>query len=168
MNINGYELTGHSETFFTPYQSNGATVYVYKSARLNSKLESFSINHLIGNIHGDRKISDESILLQFIDSVDRLYYFRDKYDKYHRNIYVAAHCTYFKQAVRKCVNGYYGRASVCYRTFDKHKYHTFEQMLNFLLEVYNTVYPYNTLDSYTVFENPSVAYYINKWYKREV
>lgn len=168
MNINGYELTGHSETFLTPYQSNGATVYVYKSARLNSKSDSFSIMHLIGNVHGDRKISDESILTQYISTVEKMYYILDKYDKYHRSIYVAAHCTYFKQVIRKCVNGYYGRTNDCYRTFDKHKCYSFEQMLNFLLDVFNTVYPYNTLDSYTVFENSSVVYYINKWYRREV
>ena len=41
-----------------------------------------------------------------------------------------------------------------------------EQTINFVYDIYNLIYPYNTLSLDTIYNDPSIKYFIKEYYKK--
>lgn len=152
-----------SELYNMPYVVNAFSMYLFKSDRKNSKIiNSLSVNHLI-NKQDDRKVSDTSILKQLVNQFSSVVYscLKDHYIRY--NCYMdIGRATQYLNADNQL-----------YKTLDIRQYHfnrkciTIEQFLNDLYDLFMLIYPYSELSIKTVFNDTSIRYFINQWYKQD-
>lgn len=153
-----------SDTYSTYFQSNAATIYLYKSNRKNAKIvKSISINHLITQKQ-DRKIPDGRIIEQFVDTLSYIVDYSEK-----RHLEITVYSDVFKKVVYKNANGdnYHTTKDLQYN-FYRVKFASIEQCINFLFTIYSLIYPYNTIDLNTgIYQNTSIKYFINKFYQNK-
>ena len=154
------ENTMYNKAFF----NNAASVLLYKSNRKNAKCSDIiSINHLI-NHKKDRKISDERIIQQFCGTLEKVVYTALSYSK-HLEITVfldiGKNSSYINTNSEVYKTTEYNRAN-----FHRITFSSIEEAINFLYMVYCLIYPYNEINlSNTIYNNASVKYYINLYYK---
>lgn len=155
-------MNNYSDTFNTFYQSNAASIYCFKSSRKNSKCSNtISINHLI-NHAPDRKVSDERIIQQITRTIESIVYYARQY----KHIELSAYIDSFKQIEYTNANNeiYHGVEDQRY-CFQRVRFSSIEECINFVFSVYCLIYPYNKIDRNTLHNNASIRYYINAYYK---
>ncbi|NCC88668.1 MAG: hypothetical protein EOM05_12555 [Clostridia bacterium] len=144
------------------FANNAATIIVYKSSRKNARAETISINHLIDVNSESRKIDDGRILSQLIGTIEKLTSIIKNYDNH---IEMKARLDIGKNAsYRTVVCDPYETTEYISIVLQKAQLHSIEQAISYIYDVYCLVYPYNTLSSKTIFDNPSIRYYIKQHY----
>lgn len=160
-------INEYSKMYNKVYCNNAFSLFLFKSSRKNSICsDAINVNHLI-NHEIDRKISDERILSQFIGTLEKVVYYSLKYA---RHIEVSLYMDNGKNASYINANNalYHGTEyNTC--SWKRVQFSSIEQFIDFLYSVYCMVYSYNELSLLnTVYNNPSVKYFINQYYKMEV
>lgn len=143
------------------YALNSASVFCFKSSRKNSKCSDvINIIHLITK---DDKISDENIIYQFINTLEKIVYYSLQNNKY---LELSAYVNVNKNAsfINANNNIYHDVENYCYN-FQRIKFSSIESCINFMFSIYNLIYPYNEISTKTLYTNSSIKYLINKYYK---
>ncbi len=155
-----------SDRYDTYYSLNAGSLLMYKSSRKNSKCSDFiSVNHLI-NHNEDRKIDDEKILSQFIGTIESIVYQSKKYNKH---LEIKIFCHVFKQCnYINANNDLYCTVDDINRDKERQVYNSIEQVINAVFDLYAAIYPYNKIQRASVFNNPSIKYFINEYYNKGV
>ena len=155
-----------TDRYKSPYSLNAASILLYKSSRKNAKCTDFiNINHLI-NHEKDRRINDERILQQLVGTVETIVYDSLTFDKH-----LEFKCfMYTFKAV-----SYLNANNEIFHTVEdinadraRNIYNSIEQVINEVVNIYALIYPYNEISRKTVFDDPSIKYFINQYYKMEV
>ena len=154
----------YSETYKTYYQNNAASILLYKSSRRNSKTSDFiNINHLISH-EPNKKISDDRIVNQFLGTLESIVYYSKNVGGH---LEISVYCHTFKQAVYKNANNdFYYHTEDINNDINRRNFSSIEQIINTLFDIYALIYPYNKISREELFNNPSVRYFINLYYKR--
>lgn len=140
---------------------NGITIFAYKSSRKNAKSSKpIRINELIGK---EEKISDEAILDQMIGTIEKITrYSIDNTE--HRHLELSASCSIEKKSNYKRyvgdIEGYDTTEKIIYY-FNRNRIYSINNTINFIYFLYCMVYPYNKLHKSTLYDNPSIRYYMN-------
>ena len=146
----------------TAYQNNTGFILCYKSSRKNSKTSDLiNIGHLINN-DPDHKISDDRIIEQIINTMDKIIY----YAKQFNHIELSCYLYIFQQVEYKNAN------KEIYHDAEKHRYafqrvpfYSIESCINYVFNLYSLIYPYNRISYKTLHNNASIKYMINQYYK---
>lgn len=155
----------NNELYNKAFTINAASVLCYKSSRKNSICSDIiSINHLI-NHSDDRRISDESIIRQFTNTLESVVYNSLRFG---RHLELTVYLDTGKNS------GYINANKELYNTWEdiqfswyRVKFSSIEQCINFLYSIYCLIYPYNEINlGNTIYNDPSVKYYINMYYKK--
>lgn len=151
-----------------PYMDNIATIYMYKSNRKNAKIiHSFNICHLIAEVKGNRKINDDSILNQFVNTIDEIIH----YSKQYSNKHLELSCTvaYGKKiSYINANNEKYNDVDTRYYNFSRKEFSSLENCINFIYDIYTLIYPYNTLSLENhIYNNHSIKYMIKEYYSNK-
>ena len=154
----------YSKKYKTYYQNNAASILLYKSSRRNSRTSDIIIiNHLISH-EPNKKISDDRIINQFLETLERIIYYSKSIGGH---LEMSVYCHTFKQAVYKNVdNDFYYDIEVINNNINRRKFSSVEQIIDTLFDIYALIYPYNKISRKELFNNPSVRYFINLYYKR--
>lgn len=147
----------------TSYQNNAMSIFVYKSSRKNAQCELFSVNHLITQ-NNDRKLCDNSILNQFIGTIEKIVYLSK--NNYNGHLELSVNMDLGKNSnYINANNDIYNCNEYLRLRFDRKQFSSIEECINFVYMLYGLIYPYNTLNlSNTVYNNPSIKYFINMFY----
>ncbi len=146
---------------------NAASIYMFKSGRKNSICsDTISINHLINHTE-NRRVDDERIIQQFIDTLESIVFTSLDFKKH---LELSVYMDYGKNS------SYINANKELYNTWEdirfswqRVQFSSIEQCINFLYSIYCLIYPYNEINlSNTIYNDPSVKYYINMYYKKEV
>ena len=159
-------MNNTTDRYKSPYSLNTASILLYKSSRKNAKCTDFiKINHLISH-EKDRRVNDERILQQLAGTVEAIVYNSLAFNK-HLEFKCFMHA--FKAVSYKNAN------NEIYHTVEdinvdraRNKYSSIEQVINEVFNIYALIYPYNEISRKTVFDDPSIKYFINQYYKMEV
>ena len=155
------------ELYNKAFTINAASIYCFKSSRKNSICsDTISINHLINHTE-DRKITDERIRQQFTGTLESIVY---NALKFNNHLELSVYMDYGKNS------SYINANKENYNTWEdirfswqRVKFSSIEQCINFLYSVYCLIYPYNEINlQNTIYNDPSVKYYINMYYRKEV
>jgi len=156
-------MKNYSDMYNKAYALNAASIFCYKSSRKNSKCSDIiSVNHLINHVE-DRKISDDRIIQQIADTVAKIVYYSMQYKKH---LEVTAYVDTFKNYTCENANNdlYHGIEDQRY-CFQRVTFSSIEQCINFIFSVYALIYPYNEIKISRLHDDPSIRYYINKFYR---
>lgn len=144
--------------------NNNASILMYKSSRKNSKAsDSISINYLINK---SGIISDGRVLQQFINTIDEVCHY-SKLNKKHLELNCSAMIEKNLQFLNANNEQHQTKERIFYN-FTRQKFYSFEKCINFIYSIYLMIYPCNKLHLKDIYNNPSVKYIINKYYKSEV
>lgn len=151
-----------SSTYRTYYQSNAATIYLYKSSRKNAKSnDGISINHLI-NKSIDRKVDDDRILNQFLGVIEKIVYDSIKFNKH---LEITFYADIFKQTQYINANNDLYKGVEDTQVYEvRHKLSSIEHCINRVYDLFGLIYPYNHLNRQEIFNNASIKYMINLYY----
>lgn len=136
---------------------NGMTLFVYKSSRSNSKSDMLNVFHLISE---NKRIHDDRIISQFVGTLESVVYHSMKYNKH---LEITAYVTQAKkEAFINSNDDLYCTTKDIHYNFQRVKFSSIEQCINFLFSLYCLIYPYNEISlSNEIYSNPSVKYLIN-------
>lgn len=156
-------MNSTTDRYKYPYSLNSASILLYKSSRKNAKCTDFiNINHLI-SYERDFRVNDERILQQLAGTVETIVYNSLAFNKH---LEFKCFMRTFKAA------SYLNANNEIYHTVEyinvvgaRNKYYTIEQFINEVFDIYALIYPYNELSRKTVFNNPSIKYFINMYYQ---
>ena len=140
--------------------SNVANLLLYKNNRKNSKTSDIiSINELIS----EKPLSDERILDQFINTVEKCIYYCKQVD----HIELSYHINFIKQG--EFINAS-SKVNECYERLyigrTRTQLYSIEQLINAIFTIYYIIYPYNKLSLKMIYENSSIKYIINNYYRK--
>lgn len=132
-------------------------IYIYKSNRKNSKSELLPIHELISH----NALNDERIMQHFISVLEKC----SNICKMYNHVEISYLICYQKKCIKRNTSEpieVYERVSnfnarkelLCIETLIKELYYIFYQL-----------YPYNTLSLSDIYDNTSVRYIINSFYK---
>lgn len=156
-------MRNYNNMYDKAYALNMASVLCFKSSRKNSKCsDTINILHLINN-NDDGKISDERILQQFINTLEKIVYYSLQNNKHlELSVYVNVN----KNACFINANNkiYHDVENNRYN-FQRVKFSSIESCINFLFSIYDLIYTYNEISKKTLYNNSSIKYLINKYYK---
>ena len=155
-------MNNTTDRYKSPYALNAANILLYKSSRKNAKrTDLININHLI-NHEKDRRVNDERILQQLAGTVETIVYESLAFNKY---LEFKCFMHTFKAV------SYLNANNEIYHTVEdinvdraRNKYNSIEQVINEVFNIYALIYPYNEISRKTVFDNPSIKYFINMYY----
>lgn len=156
-------MKNYSDMYNKAYALNAASIFCYKSSRKNSKCgDIININHLINHVE-DRRVSDERILQQIAGTISSVYY---QVLQFRKHLELTCYIDSFKNNTYDTTSGekYHGIEDQRY-SFQRVKFSSFEQCINFIFDMYCLIYPYNEISRKTLFNDSSVKYYINKFYR---
>ncbi len=147
----------------TVYENNIAFIYLYHSKRKNSKIiDDITIRHLIPS-NGKQTVDDNSILNYFISVVEKTCYALINCKTINSGYWVSyGHETHYLDAN----NEWYEHVTMLKTMSQRDDYTSFEMFINHLYRLFLVIYPYSKLDIKTVYDNPSVQYYIKEYYKK--
>lgn len=145
------------------YENNIAFIYLYKSTRKNSKVMSdITIRHLIPT-NGKQFVDDNSILNYFISTVEKACYTFIKCKSINTRYWISyGHETHYINAN----NERYEHITMLKTMSQRDDYSSFEMFINHLYRLFLVIYPYTKLDIKTIYDNPSIRYYITEYYKK--
>lgn len=150
-----------SDMYNKGFKNNAMTIFQYKSSRKNSiSANLINVNHLISK---EVKLHDERIIEQFTGTLETIVYNSLKFNK---NLELSAYIGTFKNASYKDANDdlYCTTQDLIY-SFQRVKFSSIEQCINFLFSLYCLIYPYNEIDLNSLHSDASVRYFINMYYK---
>ena len=142
------------------FNNNAMSIFCYKSSRKNAlSSDIIKVNHLIGK---DIKISDDNIINQFVGTLDKVISQSIRFNGF---LELTAYVDISKNALRTNPNSYvYCDIDNVRYSFQRQRFYSIEQTINFLLSLYFLIYPYNEISTKTIYDNPSIKYLINKYY----
>lgn len=147
------------------FVNNALSIFLYKSGRKNSKCELLNAYHLIKTGDDSRKISNDRILSQFAETLSASV----NYFKKNNHIEFKILCSFGRQETYKNVYGnLYGNIDTIRIDTGRREAFSIETYINVLFDYYCLIYPYNTISRRELFNNSSIKYYINLFYKKEV
>lgn len=148
----------------TVYQNNSGFIFCYKSTRRNAKTSDIiMINHLISN-KPDHKISDDRIIDQIINTMDKIMY----YSKQFKHLELSCYLDIFKQVEYENANNKMHQDIEENRyTFQRVTFYSIESCINYVFNIYSLIYPYNKISYKTLHNNASIRYMINQYYHNE-
>ena len=153
----------YDNNYGTNFKSNAMSIIIYKSKRKNSISSDFiNVNHLITQTK-NRKLTDDSIINQFVNTIDKLVH---ESLQFNGNLELSAYITVFKNEHYQGVTqvDYHKNDDIRY-SFNRNKFYSLEQCINFVFSLYYLIYPYNTISlSQGVYTNSSIKHIINKYY----
>lgn len=137
---------------------NAAGIYMYKSARKNSRWIHIPVYHLISK--ENEYISDERIIDQFIGVIEKM----AAYARKHNHIDFDASINFDKNTQYiNANNSIYRDTERIYISIPRVECSSIETCINRLYSVFALIYPYNTLNLRELHNNPSIRYIINKF-----
>ena len=154
------------KTYEVPYTVNAVGLYLYKSSRKNSKTKNITVNHLIktGKNKNDRKINDDRILSQFIGTISKIVLYSRQNNKH---LELSCILDYGKKASYINANNELTyKLDIRTLHFERKQFYSMEQTINFVYDIYNLIYPYNTLSLDIIYNDPSIKYFIKEYYKK--
>ena len=154
------------KTYKAPYTVNACGLYLYKSNRKNAKTKDVMINHLIKTAKNknDYKINDDRILMQFIGTISKIVLYSIQYNKH---LELSCILDYGKKASYiNADNELTYKLDIRTLHFERKQFYSIEQCINFIYDVYNLIYPYNTLSLDTIYNDTSIKYFIKEYYKK--
>lgn len=155
----------NNELYNKAFTINAASILLYKSNRKNSICSDIiSVNHLIN--HADiRRISDERIIQQFAGTLEKIVYTSLQFN---RHLELSVYMDYGKNSSFTNANKeLYNTWEHVRFSWQRVKFSSLEECINFLYGVYCLIYPYNEINlSNTIYNDPSVKYYINMYYRK--
>ena len=158
-------MEGKSKMYGKAFFMNACTIYLYKSSRKNAKIISdIHINHLITQTE-DRKVQDKTILSQFVGVLEKAV----SDIGINGHIEVSVYMDAGKDAIYENANNdsFLGVGDIQYN-WQRVTFCTIEGFINFLFSVFCILYPYNKISlSHTLYNDPSIMYWISKYYGRE-
>lgn len=142
------------------YKENGAMIYCHKSSRKNAKVsDCLTAYHLI-NHNEDRRVSDDRILTQLTNTFEGIL---SECKDFNKHIEISVFLTLNHQVLYTDDSEL--KHSKDYFSFRRQKFNTPQELLIFLCRIFRLIYPYATLSTSTVFDNPSIKYILNEWYE---
>ena len=154
------------KTYEVPYTVNAVGLYLYKSSRKNSKTKNITVNHLIktGKNKNDKKINDDRILSQFIGTISKIVLYSRQNNKH---LELSCILDYGKKASYIDANNELTyKLDIRTLHFERKQFYSMEQTINFVYDIYNLIYPYNTLSLDIIYNDPSIKYFIKEYYKK--
>lgn len=155
-----------SKMYNKPFYMNACTIFMYKSSRINAAITGhFHFNHLITQTD-DRKVSDECIIRQFVELIEKVVCSAGKSGHLELSVYMDAG----KNVVFENYNNelYHCIEDVQYN-WNRVKFYSIEECINFLFSVFCIMYPYNEISKENgIYRDPSIKYWIKKYYEMEV
>lgn len=156
-------MNNTTDRYKYPYSLNAASILLYKSSRKNAKCTDFiSINHLISH-ERDSRVNDERILQQLAGTVETIVYNSLAFNK-HLEFKCFMH-TFKAVSYLNANNEIYHTVEDINVVGARDKYNSIEQVINEVFNIYALIYPYNKISRKTVFNNPSIKYFINIYYQ---
>lgn len=151
-----------NELYNNSFRINAASVLLHKSSRKNARCSDvISINHLIDT--ENRMITDERIMDQFINVLEKVVYTSLQFNKH---LEVTVYMDTGKNSqYTNASNAPYKTWEHCRYTWQRVKFGSLEGCINFLYTVFAMIYPYNELNlDKTVYRDPRVADLIREYY----
>lgn len=150
-----------TEMYNKSFKSNALSIYMFKSSRKNSKCsKAINVNHLISK---EVKIHDDSIISQFIGTIESIIYTSKQYNNH---LEVSAYIDIFKnESFINANNDLYCNTNSLRYNFQRVQFSSIEQCINFIFSIYYLIYPYNEISlSNDIYNNPSIKYLIKEYY----
>lgn len=145
------------------WENNMCMIYAYKSDRKNAKIISdVTMRHLI--THNENNCVDENCILDYFTGIIAQLVTDIKYSSNTINISAyttTGHATSYIDAN----NELYTHEHTKHISNCRLKFYSIECLIVYLFDRLLDVYPYTRLDLYTVFNHPSIQYYINLYYQ---
>ena len=135
---------------------------IYKSERKNSKVEMISIHDLITS--GGESLTDDRILSQIVNALDAIV---AQSKKYNSVLILSANVWTIRKQKKQAITGTYEFFDAVHYHFDRRKFYSIEQVINYLWTLVMLMYPYCTLSEETIHLDSSIRYFISKYYERE-
>ena len=153
----------YNEMYNRAFVNNAASILLYKSSRKNAKCSDIiSVNHLI-NHSDNRKISDERIIQQFVEVLEKIVFQSLEYNK-HIEVSVFLD-TGKNSSYENASNETYKTTEYLQFGWNRCKFSSIEQAINFLYSVFCLIYPYNEINLENgIYNNSSVKHCIKKYY----
>ena len=154
-------MRNYNNMYGKAYALNSASVFCFKSSRKNSKCS--DIINIIHPITKNDKIPDENIIYHFINTLEKIVYYSLQNN---RHLELSTYVNINKNAcfINANNNIYHDVENNRYN-FQRVKFSSIESCINFLFSVYNLIYPYNKISVKTLYNNSSIKYLINEYYK---
>jgi len=152
-----------SEMYNKSFKNNAMSIFMFKSSRKNSKCSNtISINHLISN---NIKIHDDRIIQQFIGTIETIVYNAKQFDGY---LELSVYLDIFKnESYINANQDLYCNTNDLRYSFQRVKFSSIEQCINFIFSLYFMIYSYNEISlSQDIYNNPSIKYFINMYYNK--
>lgn len=153
----------YNEMYNRAFCNNAASIMLYKYSRKNAKCSDIiSVNHLIN--HSDsRKIDDERIIQQFINILEKVVFQSLEYNKH---LEISVYLDTGKNSSYENASGETYKTTEYLRfCFQRCKFSSIEQAINFLYSVFCLIYPYNEINlENEIHNNASIKYLIKKYY----
>ena len=131
---------------------------MYKSNRKNSKGEMIPIHELI--THGEN-LTDDRILSQIVNALDSVV---AQSKKYNDILILSANVFVVREVKKKVIMGECLYNDDLSYHFQKKQYYSIEQVINFIYYSVMLMYSYCKLSLADVYDNPSILYFVNKYY----
>lgn len=150
-----------SEVYNKGFKSNAMTIYLFKSSRKNSKCsKAINVNHLISK---GVRLKDERIISQFISTIESIIY---NSKEFNNHLEISAYIDIFKnESFMDANNDLYCNTNNLRYNFQRIKFSSIEQCINFIFSLYCLIYPYNEISlNNEIYTNSSIKYFINKFY----
>lgn len=151
-----------SDNYNNGFKSNSITIFMYKSSRKNAKTaNAIKVNHLISK---EVKLHDERIVQQFVGTLEAIVY---NSKQFNNHLEILAHVNVFKNASFIDANrDLYCNTNNLIYGFQRVRFYSLENCINFIFSLYCLIYPYNEIDlSQDIYNNPSVRYFIKMYYE---
>ena len=156
-------MNNATDRYTTPYSLNTASIVLYKSGRKNAKRTDFININYLNNHEKERRVNDERILQQLAGTVETIVYNSLAFNK-HLEFKCFMH-TFKSVSYRNANNKIYHTVEDINVDGARNKYSSIEQVINEVFNIYALIYPYNELSRKTVFNNSSIRYFINMYYR---
>ena len=132
---------------------------IYKSERKNSKGDMISIHDLITS--SGENLTDERILHQIVDALATIV---AQSKKYNSVLILSANVWTIRKQKKQAINGICEFFDAVHYHFDRRKFYSIEQVINYLWTLVMLMYPYCTLSEETIHLDSSIRYFISKYY----
>ena len=132
---------------------------IYKSERKNSKGERISIHDLITK--DGENLTDDRILSQVVNALDAIV---AQSKKYNSVLILSANVWTIRKQKKQSITGTYEFYDAIPYHFDRRKFYSIEQVINYLWTLVMLMYPYCTLSEETIHNDCSIRYFVNKYY----
>jgi len=152
-----------SDMYDKAFKSNAMSIFMYKSNRKNSKCSDIiNVNHLISK---EVKLHDDKIIQQFLGTIESVVY---NAKQFNNHLELSVYIDIFKNAsYENASNDLYCATDDLRYNFQRVKFSSFEQCINFIFSMYCMVYPYNEISLQNeIYNNPSIKYFINMYYNK--